>query len=160
VRPEEWRETTTPWIRPEYAPAYRAAVEWLLPRCLTEEERALAPALLLLLAPLNALVVPCRPVAGSRVNFQVTLSRQTEAGPERVRLTVRTTAAQEDETAGVTDQPTPGQTADPQKAELIRPSQVASDTDVYLAASAVLSRPLACAAVVLGSLLQQGKDPI
>src|SRR5438270_597224 len=77
------------WLRDTHAPAYEAALEWLLPRCRTEEERCLAPALLLLLSPLNALVVPSRPVAESCVNFQVTLSRQGATGPERRRVTVR-----------------------------------------------------------------------
>src|SRR6266498_4736959 len=78
-----------PWLRPEHARAYEAAVEWLAPRCRTDEERRLAPALLLALAPLNALVAPCRPVEGSAINFQVTLSREGASGPERVRVTVR-----------------------------------------------------------------------
>src|SRR6266852_3446586 len=86
---EEWVETLRPWLRAEHAPAFGAAWEWLGPRCRTEEERRLAPALLLLLSPLNALVTPCRPAAGSCVNLQVTLSRQGVAGPERVRLMVR-----------------------------------------------------------------------
>ena len=86
---EEWVEGLRPWLRAEHAPSFEAALEWLWPRCRTAEERSLAPALLLLLSPLNALVVPCRPAAGSCVNFQATLSRQGVAGPERVRLTVR-----------------------------------------------------------------------
>src|SRR5438445_5140841 len=86
---EVWVEGLRPWLRAEHAPSFEAALEWLWPRCRTEEERLLAPALLLLLSPLNALVAPCRPAAGSSVNFQVTLSRQGAAGPERVRVTVR-----------------------------------------------------------------------
>src|SRR5258708_18140918 len=86
---EEWTETLRLWLREAHAPAFDAALEWLWPRCRTEEERSFAPALLLLLSPLNALVAPCRPIAGSCVNFQVTLSRQGAAGPERVRLMVR-----------------------------------------------------------------------
>src|SRR5947207_551835 len=89
MNPEEWVEGLRPWVRADHAPAIGAAWEWLGPRCRTEEERWLGPALLLLLSPLNALVTPCRLAAGSRVNFQVTLSRQTVAGPERVRLVVR-----------------------------------------------------------------------
>jgi hypothetical protein len=37
--------------------------------------------------------LPCRPVAGSCVNFQVTLSRESAAGPERVRLAVRASSS-------------------------------------------------------------------
>ena len=84
-----WEEMLRPWLRETHGPAFDAALEWLLPRCRTEEERILAPTLLLMLSPFNALVAPCRPAAESRVNFQVTLSRQGAAGPERVRLTVR-----------------------------------------------------------------------
>lgn len=90
MTPEALAEGIRPWLRSEHAPAYDAALAWLWPRCRTEEERLLAPALLLLLAPLNALVAPCRPVSGSRVNFQITLSRQGATGPERVRLNLRT----------------------------------------------------------------------
>src|SRR3989442_15382991 len=82
---EVWVEGLRPWLRAEHAPSFEAALEWLWPRCRTDEERSLAPALLLLLSPLNALVVPCRPAAGSCVNFQVTLSRQGVAGPGRGR---------------------------------------------------------------------------
>ena len=85
----EWVERLRPWLRETHAPAFEAALAWLWPRCRTEEERLLAPVLLFLLSPLNALVAPCRPIAGSCVNFQVTLSRHGANGPERVRLTVR-----------------------------------------------------------------------
>jgi hypothetical protein len=97
---QEGREAIEPWLRPEHARAYAAALEWLLPRCRTEEERCLAPALLLLLAPLNALVVPCRPLANSPVNFQVTLSREGAAGPIRRRLTVRASEGGGAQTSG------------------------------------------------------------
>ena len=89
----EWATAIQLWLRPEHAPAYRAALDWLLPRCRTDEERLLAPALLLLLSPLNALIVPCRPIEGSRVNFQVTISREGADGPERVRVIVRAMSA-------------------------------------------------------------------
>src|SRR5205085_980677 len=58
-----------PWLRESHGPAFEAALEWLWPRCRTEEERFLAPALLLLLSPFNALVAPCRPAPGSCVNL-------------------------------------------------------------------------------------------
>src|SRR6266851_3568236 len=85
----DWVEGLWPWVRAEHGPALEAAWAWLGPRCRTEEERRLAPALLLLLSPLNALVTPCRPVVGSCVNLQVALSRQGVVGPERARLVVR-----------------------------------------------------------------------
>jgi hypothetical protein len=90
---EERIASIRPWLRDTHAPAFEAAMEWLLPRCRTEEERALAPALLLLLSPFNALVAPCRPVAGSSLNFQVTLSHSGPDGPQRVRLTVQAAPA-------------------------------------------------------------------
>jgi hypothetical protein len=89
MTPEVLADRVRPWLRAEHAPAFEAALEWLWPRCRTEEERLLAPALLVFLAPFNALVVPCRPVEGNCVNFQVTLSREGAAGPERIRGSVR-----------------------------------------------------------------------
>src|SRR5437868_10756526 len=132
---QEWHETIRPWLRDTHAPAFEAALEWLLPRCRTPEERILAPALLLLLSPFNALVAPCRPAAGSCVNFQITLSRFGAAGPERVRLTVRSgSGASESETAS--QQP------------------AASDhPELCLNASSVIADPLGSAARVLGALL-------
>lgn len=124
-----------PWLRPEHAPAYAAALDWLLPRCRTEEERALAPVLLLLLAPFNALVAPCRPVAGSPVNFQVTLSRGGTAGPERVRLTVRAGPA-----AAIHSGMAP-------------PGQGSGVPDLWLESTTLLLDPMGSAARVLGMLI-------
>ena len=129
---EEWTETLRPWLREGHAPAFEAALDWLWPRCRTEEERCLAPALLLLLSPLNALVAPCRPTTGSCVNFQVTLSWQSTAGPERVRLTVRAgeKAVREGEAPG------------------------SGPLTLWLDSSTLSAAPLECAARVLGALLR------
>src|SRR5437868_5891904 len=132
---QEWHETIRPWLRDTHAPAFEAALEWLLPRCRTPEERILAPALLLLLSPFNALVAPCRPASGSRVNFQVTLSRHGTAGPERVRLTVRAVAGASENEAAIQD---PAATDHP---------------ELCLNAVAVSADPLGSAARVLGALL-------
>lgn len=136
---EEWTETLRPWLREAHAPAFDAALEWLRPRCRTEEEQLLAPALLLLLSPLNALVAPCRPIAGSCVNFQVTMSRQSAAGPERVRLTVRAgESVQEIGGSGVQEGEAPGSVP----------------LTLWLYSSTTSAAPLECAARVLGALLR------
>src|ERR1700730_1989892 len=137
---EEWTETLRPWLREAYAPAFEAALDWLWPRCRTEEERSLAPALLLLLSPLNALVAPCRPVAGSCVNFQVTMSRLDGDGAERVRLTVRAG------NKGVQDAARP----DPEHPN----TRIPEHLTVWLDASEVSADPLDCAARVLERLLR------
>src|SRR5688572_8035439 len=148
MKSKEWSETLDPWLRPEYAPAYRAAADWLLPRCRTAEERALAPALLLLLAPLNALAGPCRPVAASRVNLQVPRRRQTERGPERVRLTIRATASRQGERA----------TAEPVAQEGTGPSSATDEEDsppeLWLDAATLIAQPLNSAARALTALLE------
>jgi hypothetical protein len=149
MTPEEWGTAIEQWLRPESAPAYRAAMDWLLPRCRTEEERALAPVLLLLLAPLNALVAPCRPLDGSQVNFQVTLSREAQGGPERVRLTLRTTQA------AASDQPVSAPAAEPQPLGVSPAGIEDAVTVLALSESAVLTQPLACAASVLEGLLRR-----
>jgi hypothetical protein len=138
VSESEQAQTIRPWLRPEHGRAYEAALEWLAPRCRTEQEQRLAPALLLLLAPLNALVAPCRPVAGSSVNFQVTLSRQTAAGAVRVRLTVR---------GAVAGKPASRQTAG-------TAASAGSLPELWLNPDDVLRRPLVAAARVLEALLQ------
>jgi hypothetical protein len=137
-------DTLRPWLRESHAPAYEAALEWLLPRCRTPEERALAPALLLLLSPLNALVVPCRPVAGSRVNFQVTLSRAGAGGRERLRLTVRAGS-------GVQAGCPLGERSGVQEAQSER-------LELWLDAAAVADDPLTGAARVLAAVLEKGGD--
>jgi len=143
VSPEEWREAIRPWLREAHGPAFDAALEWLWPRCRTEEERLLAPALLLLLSPLNALVAPCRPVAGSCVNFQVTLSRPGTAGPERVRLTVRAGGQDQASRHSEADRIVRGDPEAPESAELA--------LDLVL----VAADPLGAAAHVLKELLRR-----
>jgi hypothetical protein len=155
VRAEEWKAAIERWLRAEHVPGYRTAVEWLLPRCRTEEERALAPALLLLLAPLNGLVAPCRPVAGSRVNFQVTVSRQTEEGAERVRLTVR---ARREQAAAGADQALAGPAVDPVELEESPAAPEEAEAALYLETETVLARPLVCAACVLERLMLRSRD--
>ena len=125
--------TIQPWLRPENARAYEAALGWLLPRCRTDEERGLAPALLLALAPLNALVAPCRPVEGSAVNFQVTLSREVTGGPERVRVTVRAGTSARD-------------------AEIVVTTHDAAP-EIWLDSTRILSHPLCGVAEVLEALI-------
>jgi hypothetical protein len=144
VNHHQWPGTIRPWLRDAHAPAFEAALDWLLPRCRTEEERVLAPALLLLLSPLNALVTPCRPVSGSRVNFQITLSRHGDAGPQRVRLTVRVQpGAPASRRSGVL------------KSELGTPDEAASERlELILAPQTVIADPLGSAAQVLGALLR------
>jgi hypothetical protein len=144
MNPEEWVEGLRPWLRAEHAPAFGAAWEWLEPRCRTEEERRLAPALLLLLSPLNALVTPCRPVRGSSVNFQVTLSRQGVAGPERVRLVVRA----ERGPSAVGCQPSVEAGSSPPTADSRQPT-----AQLWLDAGGVLDDPVGSAARVLAALL-------
>jgi hypothetical protein len=134
-------EAIRAWLRPEHAPAYDAALEWLTPRCRTETERRLAPALLLLLAPLNALVAPCRPVGGSSVNFQVTLSRQTAAGPVRKRLIVRGVGVN---AAATSVLPT----------EAPAPAEAGSLSEFWLDSDEVTGSPLVAAARVVAALLQ------
>ena len=147
MTPEEYADAIRPWLRPEHAPAYEAALTWLWPRCRTDEERRLAPALLLLLAPLNALVVPCRPAAGSCVNFQVTISREATTGPERVRRTVRAAAPEQQqsaESAGLVD----GE----------KESSQAPIPQLWLRPAAIVDCPLSSAALVLAALLSPGSE--
>jgi hypothetical protein len=141
VSPEEWREAIRPWLRESHGTAFDAALEWLWPRCRTEEERLLAPALLLLLSPLNALVAPCRPVAGSCVNLQVTLSRNSAAGPQRIRLSVRGWAQQASARAA-------GQHMDETPRKTDRPV-----AELWLDDATVTESPLSGAALVLKALL-------
>jgi hypothetical protein len=129
------------WLRAEHARAYEAALEWLEPRCRTVEERRLAPALLLLLASLNALVVPCSPVEGSVVNFQVTLSRPTAAGPVRVRLTVREAVGGRRQAASDRD------------AGAVAPANESWLPELWLDSDEVTGSPLIAAARVLEALL-------
>jgi hypothetical protein len=132
---EERIASIRPWLRDTHAPAFEAALEWLLPRCRTEEERILAPALLLLLSPFNALVVPCRPAPGSSVNFQVTLSRAGPDGPQRVRITLRAGSATLGANAEAVEADTEGCSVLPLDSELVK------------------SEPFLCAARVIEALL-------
>jgi hypothetical protein len=147
MTPDEIADAIPPWLRPEHAPAYEAALAWLWPRCRTDEERWLAPALLLLLAPLNALVVPCRPTAGSRVNFQVTVSRDGATGPERVRLAVR---------AATLEHRHSGESADGGDGE--KDDSQAPIPQLWLRPAAIVDCPLSSAALVLTALLTPGSD--
>ena len=147
---QEWVEGLRPWLRAEHAPAFGAAWEWLGARCRTEEERRLAPALLLLLSPLNALVTPCRPAAGACVNFQVTLSRQGVAGPERVRLVVRAgSGVQALRPSGV-------QADSPKRLKARTPEHLT----LWLDAGGVVDDPLGSAARVLAALLDAAGDRV
>src|SRR6266568_6323329 len=152
---EEWVEGLRPWLRAEHAPSFEAALEWLWPRCRTAEERSLAPALLLLLSPLNALVVPCRPAAGSCVNFQVTLSRQGVAGPERVRLTVRAESGVQGGSTRFAGTRSGVQAGSPERLTARPGTREAGGPrlTLWLDAGAVADDPLGSAARVLGALL-------
>jgi len=148
VNSEEWVEGLWPWVRAEHRPTLAAAWGWLGARCRTEGGRRLAPALLLLLSPLNALVIPCRPMVGSCVNFQVTLSRQGVAGPERVRLAVRAgSGVQALRCSGVQ-----GGSLEREDAPL------REGLTLWLDAGAVADDPLGSAARVLGALLEAGGE--
>jgi hypothetical protein len=144
VNSEEWMEGLWPWVRGEHRPALESAWGWLGPRCRTEEERRLAPVLLLLLSPLNALLIPCRPVVGSCVNFQVTLSRQGVVGPERVRLVVRAGRG----LSAVGCRPSVEASSLSPTADSRPPT-----AELWLDADAAADDPLGSAAQVLGALL-------
>jgi hypothetical protein len=144
MTPEELADQVRPWLRAEHAPAFEAALDWLWPRCRTEEERLLAPALLLLLAPFNALVVPCRPVEGSCVNFQVTLSREGAAGPKRARWCVRAGTPPSTEAEG---DPVPMLLCSVPDGEQLLP-------EIWFQPTAIASDPLGAAAGVVAVLLQ------
>jgi hypothetical protein len=167
VNSKEWVEELRPWVRAEHRPAFESAWAWLGPRCRTEEERRLAPALLLLLSPLNALVTPCRPAAGSCVNFQVTLSRQGMAGPERVRLVVRTrSGVQAFRRSGVrndwSDPSELSDPSDPSDTSAPAPERPNASTPehptLWLDAGAIADDPLAGAVRVLAALLESGSE--
>jgi len=153
---EVWVEGLRPWLRAEHAPSFEAALEWLWPRCRTDEERSLAPALLLLLSPLNALVVPCRPAAGSCVNFQVTLSRQGVAGPERARLTVRAESGVQGGSTRFAGTRSGVQAGSPERMNARTPERLT----LWLDEAAVADDPLGSAARVQGALLDAAGEII
>ena len=153
---KEWVAGLRPWLRAEHAPSFEAALEWLWPRCRTDEERSLAPALLLLLSPLNALVVPCRPAAGSCVNFQVTLSRQGVAGPERARLTVRAESGVQGSSTRFAGTRSGVQAGSPERMNARTPERLT----LWLDEAAVADDPLGSAARVQGALLDAAGEII
>jgi hypothetical protein len=113
--------------RAETHRALDAALEWGLPKCRTEEERFLYPALLLVLGNLNALVAHRRLEPGDLASFQLTLSRARDDGsPARAHLVVRVSPTAPDSL---------------------------SDGEICFTADAVRERPLVCAGEALARLL-------
>jgi hypothetical protein len=136
MTPERVLDAVRGLARPESQRALEAALAWGLPKCRTEEERLLYPALLLVLGNLNALVTPRRLEPDDLVDFHLTLSRVAgecdgapPAPPTRTHLILRVARGGAPETP-------------------------AAD-ELWLPAEAVLAQPLPCAAQVLVRLLTQ-----
>jgi hypothetical protein len=116
--------------RPESHPALEAALAWGVPKCRTDEERLLYPALLLVLGNLNALVAPRRLEPDDLVDFHLTLSRaHGDAPPVRTHLILRVASE--------------------------APPHAPAEDELWLAAGAVRAQPLACAAGALARLLEE-----
>jgi hypothetical protein len=114
--------------RAESHPALEAALAWGLPKCRTEEERLLYPALLLLLGNLNALVTHRRLEPGDLADLHLTASRPGADGtPLRTHLTLR--VAHE------------------------TPPAASAEGELWLPAADLRARPLTCAARALAELL-------
>jgi hypothetical protein len=129
VTPGELLARVRALARAESLGALDAALAWGLPKCRTEEERLLYPALLLVLGNLNALVVPRRLDPGDLADFHLTVSCPGPDGaPRRVHLLLHVAC----------DAPP----ADPAAGEL------------WLPAADVRAAPLACAARALEALLR------
>lgn len=128
MTPEQVLALARALARAESRPALEAALAWGLPKCRTEEERLLYPALLLLLGNLNALVAHRRLEPGDLADLHLTASLPGQGGaPRRTHLLLRV--------AGDT------QPRDP------------ADGELWLGAKDVRERPLACAARALEGLL-------
>jgi hypothetical protein len=127
VTPEEVLELVRGLVREESRRALEAALEWGLPKCRTQEERLLYPALLLLLGNLNALVTHRRLETGDLADFHLTASRAgPDAAPLRAHLVLRVAAAL---------------------------PAASAEGELWLVAASVHAHPLACAARVVEGLL-------
>jgi hypothetical protein len=119
--------------RAETHRALDAALEWGLPKCRTDEERLLYPALLLVLGNLNALVAHRRFEPGDLASFQLTVSRaRDDAPPARAHLVVRVAST---------------------------PPSSSAEGETWFSAAAVRDRPLVCAGEALARLLGGDESP-
>jgi hypothetical protein len=130
VTPDQVLALARGLVRPEAHQALDAALAWGLPKCRTEVERLLYPALLLVLGNLNALVTPRRLEPGDLADFHLTLSRPGPDGaPLRAHLLLRVSPD--------------------------TPPAAPADGELWLPAADIRAQPLASAARALAGLLQR-----